>query len=106
MENQDIWRSEETTIRELYAPAMEITDQMEADEYLARLIHRSIVVFGQAYEEAYVVQMSNLGYYAGYYSRDVAVRVQVLFGATHPIIPMGATPEEIFALGLAAATAV
>ena len=95
-----IWDNPEITIGDLYRPAMEITDQQEADEYLAHLINRQMVCYGVAAEEGYANELRNLGYFAGYYDRETAVRVQVLFGAVHPIIPQGASADEIFALGM------
>ena len=95
-----IWDNPEITIGDLYRPAMEITNQLEADEYLAHLINRQMVCYGETAEIGYANELRNLGYFAGYYDREVAVRVQMLFGAAHPIIPSGASPDEILALGM------
>ena len=81
----EIWDNPEATYRETLAPAMEITDQLEADEYMARLMHRDITLFGLHPKKAYENAMINLGYYAGYYGCEVGVRVKELFGAVHPI---------------------
>lgn len=92
---------EEMTIGESYAPAMEITDPEDARQYLEALIERSVRCFDMSEDEARKVQLSNLGYYAGYYSYDVRVRVQQLFNAVHPIFgTTQPTADEAFQAGI------
>jgi hypothetical protein len=91
--------SKEATIGEMYGPAMEITDQKEADEYFeACVIH--CMLFNRSKEEAEKIQRINLGYYAGHYDSETMARVNRLFKTAHPIfgdtIP---TPEEALDAG-------
>ena len=76
---------DEMTYGKCYDPAMKITDRVKAKEYLEALIERDMRVFGKTYDEAYKVEMSNLGYYAGYYDSKTQRRVQKMFGAVHPV---------------------
>jgi hypothetical protein len=74
------------TYRETLGPAMDITDQADADQYKEAMIQ-----FGMkqdpsvSRERAESVCNQNLGYYAGYYSHDVRERVERLFKCSHPI---------------------
>lgn len=91
------------TIREAYAPAMEITDQAEADRYFQKLVERCMG-FGNTREQAMEIERHNLGYYAGYYGPHVRERVEHLFNCAHPFFgPIATkgepTPAEAFELG-------
>ncbi len=90
----------EYTIGEVYRPAMEITDQQEADEFFKALVDYHVKRYGQSIEEATEIQKANLGYFAGYYDRETMMRVQRLFSCQHPIfgsvIP---SVEEAFEMG-------
>lgn len=71
---------------ELLSPAMEITDQAEADQYLAdytvyieeRLTPDRMLPAGE-------IARRNLGYFAGYFDNNTRARVEKLFGCVHPI---------------------
>lgn len=81
---------ENATISDLYRPAMEITEQAEADIYLESLIQWGIRVgkdgLGkQTRNEATKIQKQNLGYFAGYYDAETMKRVNRLFVTTHPV---------------------
>ena len=67
------------TIGETYGPAMEITDQAEADEYFKALVERQALVSGITEERAAEIERANLSYYSGYYSDKTTVRVNRLF---------------------------
>lgn len=85
---------------EAYNPAMKMTDEADALEYLEALIERSIRIWKQTPEEARKTQLSNIGYFAGYYGHETRQRVQALFGAVHPIFgETQPTPEEAFKAG-------
>lgn len=71
------------TIGEKYGPAMEITDQDEADAYFEACVEHSMR-FGLSRGTAEQVQRDNLGYYAGYYDRETRIRVERLFHCAHP----------------------
>ena len=78
------------TIGEKYGPAMEITDQAQADEYFEQLVEDCLSCSRRegkqpTRSQAEAVERSNLGYYAGYYSHETRVRVERLFRCVHPI---------------------
>ena len=77
---------ESLTYTEALAPAMTITEQADADQYLAAYIAYtekfSPFEGGKTAED---VAKINLGYYAGYYGSDVQERVNRLFLTKHPI---------------------
>lgn len=87
------------TIGDKYHPAMKITDPKEAEEYFEACVQHTML-FGKSREEAEKSERSNLGYFAGYYDNETARRVNLLFGAVHPIFgSMEPTPEEAFKMG-------
>lgn len=89
------------TFGETLGPAMEITDQEQANTYYDLLVDRHVRLYGNAKGEAETLVKSNLGYYAGYYSREVMQRVNKLFMTSHPIFGnVPPTAEEAFAKGL------
>lgn len=72
------------TIGDKYGPAMEITDQAEADAYFELCVEHCME-HGASREHAERIERANLGYYAGYYSPEVRARVERLFNCAHPI---------------------
>ena len=94
------------TIGDKYRPAMEITDQSEADDYFERCV-RHCMRHGSSRSDAEKIERSNLGYFAGYYGHETRDRVERLFHCSHPVFgsiaERGApTAEEAFAAGVAA----
>ena len=91
------------TIGEAYGPAMEIKDQVAADEYFEALVQRSMKHFGLSREKAESVNRENLGYYAGYYGDETRLRVEHLFRCAHPLFGKAAkgapTAAEALAMG-------
>ena len=93
---------------ECLGPAMAITDQADADQYLKdykAFIQKSLDVEpnpkGLTAEQ---IALSNLGYYAGYYDEKVRRRVERLFRTAHPVFgsieAKGApTTEQAFTAG-------
>ncbi len=67
-----------------YGPAMEIAEQADADAYFERCV-RHMMSRGKSRAEAEKTERGNLGYYAGYYSQEVRVRVERLFRCQHPV---------------------
>jgi hypothetical protein len=70
-----------------YGPAMEITDQAEADAYFEKCVQH-MMTYSDEYktrEAAEAVERTNLGYYAGYYGSDTRERVEKLFRCSHPV---------------------
>lgn len=89
------------TVAEKYGPAMEITEQSEADACFERLVEHSMW-HGYGRDEAERLERENLGYYAGYYSQQTRERVERLFSAQHPIFGSAVkvhTPDELFLKG-------
>jgi hypothetical protein len=82
------------TIREKYDPAMQMTDQAEADEYFRMCVEHTAEwliqdgkanTMSEAMPKAEVIERTNLGYYAGYYSTETRERVERLFRCEHPV---------------------
>ena len=78
------------TVGECLDPAMKITDQVDADQYL-----QDYIAFVQnALEKeprtdgltAEQIVRINLGYYAGYYDLETMARVEKLFMCKHPYL--------------------
>lgn len=91
------------TIGDKYGPAMEITEQAEADAYFERCVEHSML-FGKSRTEAEALERHNLGYYAGYYDGATRERVERLYRCSHPIFGAVATrghptAEEAFTIG-------
>lgn len=73
------------TFVEIYGPAMEITDQAEADVYFASLVARVMLNGGKSEDEAEAMIRTNLAYYSGYCPAKVRERVEKLYSAEHPV---------------------
>lgn len=76
---------ENATLGELYGPAMEITDQAEADEYFEAIVHHLMTRFGEDRVRAELAARGGLGYYCGYFDSATMIRVQRLFRCVHPV---------------------
>lgn len=72
------------TIGDKYRPAMEISDQAEADEYFEACVEHSMS-FGSDRAKAEAIERANLGYFAGYYDHETRDRVERLFRCAHPV---------------------
>lgn len=85
-----------------YGPAMEITEQTEADRYFEECVEHSMG-HGLERADAERIERANLGYYAGYYDSKTRQRVERLFRCTHPVfgaIEKGEpTAEKAFEMG-------
>jgi hypothetical protein len=85
---------------ESLGPAMEITEQADADAYFAAYVTWLMRVNEQTLGEAEHVARVNLGYYAGYYSAEAMERVNRLFRTAHPILGLApVTPESALGAG-------
>lgn len=72
------------TYGECLHPAMEITDESDAQQYLAdyiAYIKTSPCKDGMAGEQ---IASANLGYFAGYFDNETRERVERLFKCSHP----------------------
>lgn len=93
------------TNAEKYEPAMQITDQAEADAYFVRCVEHTMRLHPElTLQEAQQAERHNLGYWTGYKSHTVAERVERLFSACHPYLgPVQwrheYNAEEIFEMG-------
>lgn len=72
------------TIGEKYGPAMEITDQAEANAYFEKCVEHCMG-FGRTRQEAESIERQSLGYFAGYFNHETRLRVERLFKCNHPI---------------------
>jgi len=94
---------DETTMGEKYNPAMEIEDQVIADEYFEMLVEHNMRISDNSRLEAENIERSNLGYIAGYYDHETRLRVEKLFVCRHPMLGKASdekpTPEEAFEMG-------
>ena len=91
---------DEMTFGESLGPAMEITDQAEADAYFEALVERHLRITDDSQGRAVEVQKVNLGYYAGYYDSATMARVNRLYKCAHPVFGTTTpTAEEAFAAG-------
>lgn len=96
------------TYGECLDPAMKITDQEDADQYLADYIAYTKKAIkkvpnkdGKSAEEICKI---NLGYWAGYYGNETMERVERLFKCSHPVFGSiksngGPTTQEAFECG-------
>jgi hypothetical protein len=72
------------SVDDKYGPAMDITDQAEADSYFEKCVQHNMS-FGTSRTRAEEVEKTNLGYFAGYYDAETRERVERLFRCSHPI---------------------
>lgn len=72
------------TYGECLHPAMKITDQADATQYLNDYV-AFVMTTGKSKSEAESICKQNLGYFAGYYDNETMARINKLFCTTHPI---------------------
>jgi len=83
---------------------MEITEQADANAYFERCV-RHMMSRGHSRADAEIIELKNLGYYAGYYGHETRSRVERLFRCEHPVFgPIEKngppTSEQAFEAGL------
>lgn len=102
MTSTEHFKSDEPlTNAQVLGPAMQITDAADAQNYLAAYEAYMVRRWDTAPDEAHSIALSNLGYYAGYYSPETRDRVYALFNAAHPIFGTShPTAEEAFSEGM------
>ena len=90
--------------KELYDPAMSITNSEEADAYLKELVNY-FVELGNAPDRAESIVRTNLSWWAGYFDHETRLRVERLFNCQHPMLGEAAdaepSPNTILLLGAA-----
>jgi hypothetical protein len=81
-------RGERMSPGEKYFPAMEITDQATADRYFLACLQHHLMISepGISAAKAAEIERSELGYWAGYCSKETRLRVEELFHCEHPIL--------------------
>jgi hypothetical protein len=98
---------ERITIGDKYGPAMEMTDPAEAAAYFEECVAHNMWYGKRTRAEAEAVERANLGYYAGYYDHETRLRVEKLFGCSHPVFGAATNgrpdPGAAFAAGVVAA---
>lgn len=88
---------------EKYGPAMEVQNQEDAQEYLNKCVEHSMRVYNLSLEDATRIEKANIGYFAGYCSPEIRLRVEELFNCIHPILGSAKkqlTPDEVLAIGI------
>jgi hypothetical protein len=87
-----------------YDPAMAITDPDQAAQYFEELVQDNLAHSTNNRTQAEAIERANLGYWAGYYSRETRLRVEELFGCEHPVLGKAKdkdwTPEELVEKGM------
>ena len=80
---------ETLTYGECLGPAMEITEQNDANQYLADYVSYIQKAIDKKPRDddktALDVAKINLGYYGGYHSNETRIKVEKLFMTQHPI---------------------
>lgn len=95
------------TLPDLYARAMQVTDQAEADELFEAIVNMHLESSDFVSRHvAEKIRRENLAYFAGYYDDETRARVERLFKCAHPIfgaiaINGAPTQKEAFELGVA-----
>jgi len=72
----------------------------EANDVLAEQV-KEMVILGDSKEEATARMRVNIGYFAGYYSHEIADKAYELFDTEHPIFgKLHPSPQEAARLGI------
>jgi len=92
------------TYSDTLGPAMEITDEEDATNYLKEYVwflHEHSPK--KEIDELLQIARKNLGYFAGYYDTETRLRVERLFNCQHPIFGKASegvpSPKEAFEAG-------
>ena len=92
------------TLREKYDPAMEITTQADADRYFEECVQHNLAHSTNTREQAEAIERHNIGYWAGYYSHIVRLRVEEFFRCEHPVLGKAKdfewTADERYGIGV------
>jgi hypothetical protein len=94
------------TYADLLDPIFKITDEEEAKEYFNDYVKFLMEDPEVSEQRAIEIAKINIGYWAGYYSTDVRMRVERLFETEHPYLGKAKekqyTPDEILQMGIEA----
>lgn len=95
-----------TSMEEIFNKALEVAKSGDGDRcqtFLTTYANWISEVNGCYKDSAINIAKNNLGYFAGYYNRDVYNAINMAYGAVHPIFgknPFDVSPEEAYELGL------
>jgi hypothetical protein len=97
---------DDATNGQTLGPAMEITEQAEADAYFETLVQHGMRLDPSLGRELAVKNLrGSLGYWAGYYGHETRLRVERLFRCTHPVFGSAENglvdPKDAFEAGKA-----
>lgn len=98
----------EKTYGEQFKEAMACKTREKAEEWLKNEIKRHVSLYGGTPDEAKSIILSNIGYMAGYYSKEHSEHIHKMFGAVHPIFGTPdywdkTKPEDAFQAGVSMA---
>lgn len=92
------------TQHQVLSPAMWITEPEEARVYFEMVLSYSMTLSNLPKETLETNLREQIGYYAGYYSREIRARVERLFGAVHPVfgpvVDKPLQPASLIAAGM------
>lgn len=71
---------------EKYNPAMQITDQAEANVYFGKCVNHCMLYGKKDIGAAHRIERANIRYWAGLYDENMRVRVHKLFKTRPPIL--------------------
>jgi hypothetical protein len=98
------------TMGEIFNTALDVAKTGNSDrcqEFLTSYVEYIVSESNLNVAEAENIAKSNLGYFAGYYDRDVYNAINKAYGAVHPVFggnPFDISPEEVYNWGLEART--
>lgn len=92
------------TYAQQFKEALKCKNKKEAESWLEKEIKRYGLEFKRDEKDAREIILYNLGYMAGYYDHDTAMKIHELFGVDHPIFKSHdyhktLTPQEAFDAG-------
>jgi hypothetical protein len=89
------------TYGEKYGPAMKVETVERAAEYFNACVEHTMRLNSKlTREEAESMERTSIGYWSGYYGREMMKKVRVLYGFGHPYIDENDTPEQIIEKGM------
>lgn len=92
------------TIGEIFDTALELarTNKNDANDFFLQYVEYIMEARGESFDWAVKAAKDNLGYFAGYYSKEVCDLIYDTYKCIHPILgkdPYGVSPEEAYKMG-------
>lgn len=103
-----IWENKEIkTAGEIFDIALNLakTDKQKAIQFFNAYVDWVRDTNGSSREEAEKIVKDNLGYFSGYYNKEVSDIIYSTYSCEHPIFgknPFGISPEDAYRAGLKA----